>query len=859
VTTASTTAFPFPGTAPAGLTDLEGRPFPLLGARLSALAEGGVARSTLEQRYVNPHEEPLEVIYTLPLPADGAVIGYVIEIGGRRITGHVEAREQAQAEYARALEEGRTAGLLEQERADTFTQRLGALPAGATATLEIEVLHPLAFRQADGGAAARMGDGAGDATDEGVAGGNAEDAADDATARGARWEYRFPTVVGVRYEGGPGRVADAPRLDVERATRTPARLELELDIADGSAAALAPRSSSHAIDGTGGDAERTRVRLAAPAPLDRDVVVTWNATSADIGVRLAAGGGLEGDDGHYGLLTVTPPRVPAATYARDLTVLVDASGSMSGAPLERAKAIVDRLLDGLGPDDRFEVLAFASRVVRLDRGRGTDDGPRPATDPAIDGARRALRRLSAGGGTEMANAIDRALAPLRADSQRQVVLLTDGYIGFEHEVIGRLVRDLPAGARLHAVGVGTAPNRTLISGAARAGRGIELVVGNDADVVPAARRLGAATRAPVLTELAIAGDVVRAVAPERPRDILAGQPLVVTVELATTGGTIEVTGRLAGQAAPWKASIPVPAATPETPTDHPTAWHPSALPLGALFGREAVADTEMRLAARLDDGASEGLLGRIEALGLRHRIATRRTSLVAIADAPSVDPREPRRRERLPVELPAEVSAEGVGLMGGMPHTMAWGGDVQCLVSMPTARAATAPPPPHESCLGIDAYEESRAASATKRLFERLFRAATQMRPAAAPGGTQAFIARCVRRDHDRLVIEFEAPGGDFELPATRDALEAVLPDGRKLEARIDAGSSTRPGPIKEGMTVRLVIVLAHEPGRRGEWEDGTVTIVWPGDTRGARRGRRRGRSQPPLALIVTLSEPLET
>jgi hypothetical protein len=116
-----------------------------------------------------------------------------------------------------------------------------------------------------------------------------------------------------------------------------------------------------------------------------------------------------------------------------------------------------------------------------------------------------------------------------------------------------------------------------------------------------------------------------------------------------------------------------------------------------------------------------------------------------------------------------------------------------------------------------------------------------------------------VRRDHDRLVIEFEAPGGDFELPATRDALEAVLPDGRKLEARIDAGSSTRPGPIKEGMTVRLVIVLAGEPGRRGEWEDGTVTIVWPGDTRGARRGRRRGRSQPPLALIVTLSEPLET
>ena len=37
---------------------------------------------------------------------------------------------------------------------------------------------------------------------------------------------------------------------------------------------------------------------------------------------------------------------------------------------------------------------------------------------------------------------------------------------------------------------------------------------------------------------------------------------------------------------------------------------------------------------------------------------------MAIAEEPAVDPTATRRREKLPVELPAGVSAEGVGLMG---------------------------------------------------------------------------------------------------------------------------------------------------------------------------------------------------
>ena len=150
----------------AALVTVNGRTYPLSSARIVARAEGGLALTTLTQEFRNPYDEPLEVRYTLPLPADGAVIGYAIHTGERVIRGEVEKREMAKAAYDQALLEGRSAGLLEQDRDDTFTQRLGSIPPGQDVRVEIDVLHPLDFVAA-------------------------------AELEPARWEYRFPTVVGV--------------------------------------------------------------------------------------------------------------------------------------------------------------------------------------------------------------------------------------------------------------------------------------------------------------------------------------------------------------------------------------------------------------------------------------------------------------------------------------------------------------------------------------------------------------------------------------------------------------------------------------------------------------------------------------
>ena len=691
----------------AALVSVDGREYPLESAKVVAEASGGVAFSTLIQEYRNPYDEPLEVVYTLPLPADGAVIGYSMRVGGRVIRGEVHSRDEARADYEKALFEGRTAGLLEQDRDDTFTQRLGSLPARQNAEITIEVLHPVGFLPG-------------------------------ADALGPQWEYRFPTVVSVRYEGAPGRVPDADRLEIDRAAgagEIPTRIELTLTT----------------IDDSGSVARRVEAM-----PLDRDLVVRWPAGDAAIGARLVEGPGLPGDGGRYGLMTITPPRVPVKSFARDLTILIDASGSMSGPPIEWAKDVTTGLLRSLGTGDRFDVIAFANRP------RSLTGGLVEFTESTVRDALGSLAQLRAHGGTEMADAVVEALRPLRPGSQHQVVLITDGQIGFEDEIVARVAGGLPDGARLHTVGVGAAPNRTLTSRAARAGRGVESFVCGDGEMSGTVTRLIAATARPILTDVKIAATAVRGVAPARPKDILAGQPLVVALELAEEGGVVEVAGSLAGNHERWTTQLTIP----------PIASREVALtiPLGALYGRETVADLEM--SGTRDDE-------RLTQIALRHRIVSRMTSLVAVSEEPTVDPNAPRRRVTLPVEVPAYMSAESLGLGS---HSF------RSLTTLMTAES-----------------RKIRGGPITEA-FMRLpsLRARPSWIPVAGPRRGLEIAARVLAVQGDILIVELETPSDDFMAPSGE---LYVRREGEWMFAGTIVGeSSSSRGPHAKGLLLRLAI-----------------------------------------------------
>ncbi|HEX8951266.1 MAG TPA: VIT domain-containing protein, partial [Polyangia bacterium] len=625
------------------LVTADGRTLALKGASVRADARGGIARVVLEQRFANAWGEPLAVTYLMPLPADGAVSGYAFTIGDQRIVGEVDRRQAARERFEEAIAHGHAAALVEQERSSLFTQEIGNIPPGAEVVAELTIDQKLAW------------------LDEGA------------------WEWRFPTVVMPRYLG-TGRVPDVARVSVDVADAPmAARARLSLVIRDRVLDGRRAESPSHALavgsDGTIALADDGGARL------DRDLVVRWPVAAATPGLTLDVGRPADGRPHAgqaYGLVTLVPPAraAVARSLPRDLCLLVDTSGSMSGEPLAQACRVMEALVDTLGDDDSLEMIEFSDAPRRWKR------KPVRTNAAARAEARKWLRSLRASGSTEMRAALMEALAPLRDESQRQIVLVSDGAIGFESEIVADLLAKLPPASRLHTVGVGSAVNRSLTEPAARAGRGVEVVVGIGEDPERAARRICARTAAPLVVELVLEGSALVEHAPARLPDLFAGAPALCAVALRPDGGELIARGRTPD--GEWRQRLQVA----------PIGAGGGSGAVVALFGREKVADLEMRLCA---GEPLEAIDRAVERLGLDFQIATRVTSWIAVSDEPAVDPTKPTRKQRIPQELPFGVSVDGIGLRHAAPSGVARavsGGAPPA--QMMRGRFAPAAPPPQQ-------------------------------------------------------------------------------------------------------------------------------------------------------------------
>jgi Mg-chelatase subunit ChlD len=170
-----------------------------------------------------------------------------------------------------------------------------------------------------------------------------------------------------------------------------------------------------------------------------------------------AGFGLGGWN-HTTIERILPVRMDAEKRRDEpqvaMVLVLDRSGSMSGMPIEMAKAAAKATADTLASDDLIEVIAFDSaptRVVRMT----------PAKHRArIQGD---IARIQAGGGTEIFAAMDAAYQSLTVTRARRkhVILLTDGQA--PHNGIRDLVQAMAAeGITASAVGLGSGTDETLL-------------------------------------------------------------------------------------------------------------------------------------------------------------------------------------------------------------------------------------------------------------------------------------------------------------------------------------------------------------------------------------------------------------
>ena len=313
---------------------------------------------------------------------------------------------------------------------------------------------------------------------------------------------------------------------------------------------------------------------------------------------------------------------------RDLTVVLDISGSMSGAKMEQARAALQQLLGTLDARDRFRLVVYNAAV------RSFRDEWSPARGAPLAEARRWVDAIGATGGTNIAGALEEAF---RLQSPRGrlplVVFLTDGLPTVGEQDPDRIATAAEAArgrARVFAFGVGYDVNTRLLDAVAAAGRGTTAYVQPDESVETALGTLAQKIRHPVLTDLELVDTPVRIheLYPVTIPDLFAGEELVLLARY--TPGRRDVTGDvvLRGMRGGRIETFRVRATFPVEATGD--AWLPrlwASRKLGHL-------SRQVRI-----EGETESLVEEIRSLALRYGLVSEYTSYLvvepgmAIADA----------------------------------------------------------------------------------------------------------------------------------------------------------------------------------------------------------------------------------
>lgn len=480
---------------------------PLRHTCLTGEVAGPLADLRLKQTFLYTAEEcdrVLEALYRFPLPGDAAVTGVTVRFGDTVLQAQLKEREQAEAEYAEAKQQGRQATLTTRESPDVFTLQIAGLKP------DQEVVVETAYVQL-------------------------------ARYEGSDWTLRVPLTTAPRYvreDEGDSRHTQGQPLAILRDPQHRFTLDLTFRKAQNI------RSATHPLEIVSTEGGQ-RVSLAAGEVVpDRDCVLNWRAEQADQHPALHV---LLHDDQAtnqvYFLALLAPPRTRAGTalVPREAILLVDHSGSMEGAKWEAADWTVTRFLQGLTPQDTFALGLFH------DRTQWFAPKPVPATPESVAAGIKYLRTSKDSGGTNLGVALEQALSLPRhsGERSRHALLVTDAEVSDE----GRILRLASSEAtqkerrRINVICIDAAPNSLLATELAERGGGVSRFLTSapeQEDITTALDTLLEDWSAPVLTGLRLAINRPNAEAVER------------KVETQTGGSWIDIGDLPAGRAT-WVA------------------------------------------------------------------------------------------------------------------------------------------------------------------------------------------------------------------------------------------------------------------------------------------------------------------
>lgn len=327
----------------------------------------------------------------------------------------------------------------------------------------------------------------------------------------------------------------------------------------------------------------------------------------------------EGEDPEQLLLLAAGPTTTEVddAGAKDVVLVVDRSGSMSGDKIEQVRRAMRAIIGKLGPRDRFEVVTFAGDVAP------TFGGLEDADDERVADAQRVVDRMRADGSTDIHGALMAGLSAVQVGGSgrpRMMVFLTDGQatagVTDNERILADVERANEAGVRVFAFGVGNDVNTWLLDELGRRTNAATHYIRPGADIDAALVDFYRDIQAPVLTDVTLddRGAGISELLPRALPDLFVGSQLFATSKLEQAGRfSVALEGQTAGG--------------DDASYEEWLTWHGERHPfLPRLWASRRMAELLYEARQNPDD---EATVDEIKALAWRHGFHTRFTNFVA--------------------------------------------------------------------------------------------------------------------------------------------------------------------------------------------------------------------------------------
>jgi Ca-activated chloride channel family protein len=481
-------------------------PFPLAIKyhHVDVTIKDAVARTSVDQEFFNPTSARLEGYYLFPLPAGAVISDFSMEIDGK--LAHAEMLDAAKARtiYEDIVRSMRDPALLEYIGNGALRVRIFPIEprAGKRVRLSYSQVVP---------------------RDAGL------------------YAYTYPL--------NTEKFSAAPLEDVA--------IRVDVQSARGLKTVFCPthdvetRRRGDKAATVGFEAKRTRP--------DTDFTLYYSTDDQDVGLSVLTHRP-PGEDGYF-LLTVTPAYDSGGKVVpKDVTFVLDVSGSMAGNKMTQALRALRYCLANLNPEDRFDVIRFSTEADAL------FGGLRTATKDTVAVAQQYVRNLEPIGGTNAEEALTLALRENIGSSLRPkaVIFITDGKptIGeTDDERLVRKVRDANIGQlRIFTFGIGDDLNTHFLDKLTDATHAARTYVGEKDDIEHPIAALYEKIKSPVLVDLNLQfGSGMKAFQtyPRGLPDLFKGSQLTVFGRYSGSGDGVTLTGTVDGKRVtlPYRASF----------------------------------------------------------------------------------------------------------------------------------------------------------------------------------------------------------------------------------------------------------------------------------------------------------------